>query len=52
MAVLVVVGHSRLGLLVLITALVWSQRLLVIGPRLRRWGAAGLAVAAIMVAIG
>ena len=52
MGVLLVAGHSDLALLVLITALIWAQRLLALGPRLRWWGAAALGTAAIMVAIG
>ena len=52
MAVLVVAGHANLALLVLITAVVWVQRLLVIGQRLRWWSAAALAAAAIMIAVG
>ena len=52
MAVLVVAGHANLVLLVLITAVVWVQRLLVIGQRLRWWSAAALAAAAIMIAVG
>jgi predicted metal-binding membrane protein len=52
MAVLLVAGHANLALLGLITALVWTQRLLTIGQRLRWWGVAALVAAAILVAVG
>jgi len=51
MAVLLVAGHAHLALMVLITAVVWVQRLLVIGPRLTHWTAAALASTAVLTAV-